>query len=134
MSVPFSIPTFFRLRSGQLVTWKNGWVPRPGMFGILICLLALGLSGCSKNSALVGKWQGDTAGDTMEFRSDGTFSIAGDKDMKGTYSFNGDTLDTKLDGDMGKALGTMSAPAKLEGDTLEITDPDGKVGTYKRVK
>ena len=101
----------------------------------VICLLAFGLSGCSKNSALVGKWQGADPKDVMEFTSDGKFSMAGDKDMKGTFSFNGDTLTLKLDGDMGKAIGDVSAPAKLDGDTLKITDPDDKsTQTYKKVK
>lgn len=97
--------------------------------------MAFGLSGCSKNSALVGKWQGSDPKDIMEFTSDGKFTMAGDKDMKGTFSFNGDTLTLKLDGDMGNALGDISAPAKLDGDTLKITDPDSKsLETYKKVK
>lgn len=98
----------------------------------IICLLALELGGCSKNSALVGKWQGTDPKDVMEFNSDGKFSMAGDKDMKGSFSFNGETLTLKLDGDMAK-LGDISAPAKLDGDTLKITDPDGKLETYKKV-
>ena len=96
-------------------------------------MLALGLCGCSKNSALVGKWQGDKPDNVMEFDSDGKFNMAGDKDMKGTFSFNGDTLTLKLDGDMAK-LGDISAPAKVDGDTLKITDQDGKVETYKKMK
>src|SRR5215471_15974207 len=88
----------------------------------VICLLAFVLAGCSKNSALVGKWQGDKPGNVIEFGSDGKFSMAGDKDMKGTFSFNGDTLTLKLDGAMGSALGDISAPATVDGDTLKITD------------
>jgi hypothetical protein len=99
-----------------------------------IWLLAFGLSGCSKNSALVGKWQGSDPKDVMEFDSDGKFSQVGDKDMKGTFSYNGDTLTLKLDGAMGSALGEISAPAKVDGDTLTITDQDKTVETYKKVK
>jgi hypothetical protein len=83
----------------------------------------------------VGKWQGTDRSDVMEFLPDGTYKVAGDKSMNGTYSFSGDRLSLKLDGDLGKAIGTVSARVVVEGDTLKLTDPDsGKVDVYKRVK
>jgi uncharacterized protein (TIGR03066 family) len=91
------------------------------------------LWGCSKSGALVGKWQGEDPADVMEFRADGTFLLSEGEDMKGTYSFNGKTLKLKLDGELGKALGSMSVPAVVENDTLKMTD-EGKVEVYKRVK
>lgn len=103
--------------------------------GLLIGLLVLAVAGCSKNSVLVGKWQGDESSDIAEFHADGTFTMGGDKDMKGTFSFNGETLELKLDGDVGKMIGKISARVKVEGDVMKITDPDnGKVETMKRVK
>ena len=105
--------------------------------GLLVCLI-VALSGCSKNSALVGKWQGDKESVITEFHADGTFKIvgeAGGEEMKGTYSFNGERLELKIDGDVGKTMGTISARVKVEGDTMKLTDPkNGKVETLKRVK
>ena len=95
----------------------------PSVLGLALLLgLTAFVSSCSKNSALVGKWQGKDASEIAEFRADGTFKFSGGEPMSGTFSFNGSELSFKLDGDLGKALGTVTAQASIEGDTLKISD------------
>ena len=104
-------------------------------FSVALLLGLLVLSGCSKNSALVGKWQGKDASDIAEFKADGTFKFSGSEPLNGTFSFNGSELSLKLDGDLGKALGTMTAQATIEGDTLKISDTKKSApDVYTRVK
>jgi hypothetical protein len=103
--------------------------------GFVLVIALFALSSCSKNSALVGKWQEKGVNVIAEFNTDGTVKFSGSEPMTGTFSFNGSELTIKLDGDLGKALGTMTEQATIDGDTLTIRDskkdtPD----VYTRVK
>ena len=105
---------------------------------LLGCCLALVLSSCSQkaNPALYGKWQEEGARDTMEFRKDGTFTLGRPGDtMTGKYKFTGsDSIKLELDGPMAKVVGSMDCRFVVQGDTLDMTMPDGTKSHNKRVK
>ena len=61
-------------------------------FGFVLLLALFARSSCSKNSALVGKWQEKGASVIAEFNADGTFKFSGGEPMTGTYSFSGSEL------------------------------------------
>jgi len=103
------------------------------------CCLALVLSSCSPkaNTALYGKWQEDGAKDITEIREDGTFRIGGPgrETMTGKFKFTGsDSIKMELDGPEGKVVGPMACRFVVQGDTLDLTMPDGTKSHNKRVK
>ena len=107
--------------------------------GLLGCILAVALSSCSPkaNPALYGKWQEDGAKDITEFRADGTFTIGGQgrETVTGKYTFKGaDSIRMELDGPEAKLIGPMVCRFVVQGDTLDMTMPDGSKSRNKRVK
>jgi hypothetical protein len=94
---------------------------------------------CSQkpNPALYGKWQEEGARDITEFREDGTFSIggAGRETMTGKYKFTGaDTIRMELAGPLATVVGPMNCRVIVQGDTLDMTMPDGTKSHNKRIK
>jgi hypothetical protein len=101
--------------------------------------LAWLLPSCSgkPNPAIYGKWQEAGDKDITEFRQDGTFRIGGGggEAMTGKFKFVGsDQVKLELDGAEGKAVGPMVCKVVIEGDTLDMTMPDGSKSRNKRVK
>src|SRR5262245_61118506 len=96
---------------------------------LVSCSVLLAFSSCSKpNPALYGKWQEDGAKDITEFREDGTFSIggAGRETMTGKYKFTAaDRIKLELSGPEAKVVGPMICQVVVQGDTLDMTMPDG---------
>lgn len=104
---------------------------------LVVCGMTLLLASCSKsNSALVGKWKGKTDGSLAEFHADGTFAMGDSQDrMMGKYTVSGsDSIKLELDGPVGKAVGPMVGKFVVQGDSLDITSPEGEVEHFQRVK
>lgn len=94
------------------------------------CVLACILPSCSgkPNTAIYGQWQEAGDKDITEFREDGTFRIGGGGGgtMTGKFKFVGaDRVKLELDGAEGKVVGPMVCKIVIEGDTLDMTMPDG---------
>jgi uncharacterized protein (TIGR03066 family) len=111
-------------------------------FGSMLCLVGLALcclvSACTPQGAkeIVGKWKAKDSSETMEFRSDGKMVMGeGEDKMTGKYKLvSRERLKMELDGALGKLVGSIEYKIKLEGDKLEMTDPDGEKETLERVK
>lgn len=98
---------------------------------VLICLIAVLLVGCGKNSSLVGTWDTDAEGKLdFELYSDGT-GIAENYSLEWVAE-NGKL---KVTFDVG-ILGTVadSYSYELSGNILVLTDDEGESTTYTRVK
>ena len=81
--------------------------------------------------SIVGRWKEPDGKDITEFRADGTVTetpSAGEM-IRGRYSLDGTTLKLNLDG-----VDELTFPVKLGADALEMTDPEGTVTRYERIK
>jgi hypothetical protein len=99
---------------------------------ILMIGLVFALGGCGGDDAgsLVGKWSNEQQEQTIEFKSDGTMSLASDGyTMKFTYQIDGNTVHLVMEG--GQAAEDMSYA--LDGDTLTLTSEEQSL-TYNRVE
>jgi hypothetical protein len=95
------------------------------------------LSSCSpqSNPALVGKWQEKGDPSITEFRADGTFSIHLGEALTGKYqSVDSEHIKLTFDGVAGKVVGVSTWKAVVQGDTLDLTDPDGNKSQFQRQK
>ncbi len=103
---------------------------------LLALVYASLLAACSIQRSILGKWV-ETDGreqETDEYLKDGTFIVNSSTQgqMTGKYSFADEThMKLQFDGLMSVA-GTFVLTVKLSGGELSITDPNGKVSTYKR--
>lgn len=79
---------------------------------------------------IVGRWKEPSGSDTTEFRADGSVieKPAGGETIRGRYSLEGTKLKIKLEG----LAEELSFKAVLKPEALEMTEPDGKVITYRR--
>jgi hypothetical protein len=120
---------------------KKSHINNSGLASLVAVSLACGMlcliAGCSYKGSkeIVGKWKAKDGTSLTEFHADGTFILGGDKEMAGKYKFVGsDKVKLTLDGPMGKVIGGMVFRAVINGDTLEMTDPDGEKQVFQRVK
>ncbi len=81
--------------------------------------------------SLVGRWREPKGKDTTEFQGDGkvTEKPASGETIRGTYTLEGAKLKIRLEGVKDELVFT----AKVQGDSLEMTDPDGQTTRYERV-
>ena len=104
-----------------------------GLFTVVTMLLMAGIivtiAGCGGSGALVGKWEETSDGEIMEFFKNGTVNIDGEectwKAEKGrltiTISYLGMT-------------DSVTVGYKVSGSKLTVTEDDGEVYTYKKIK
>ena len=93
--------------------------------GLILAVAACGGGGDS----IVGKWV-DSSGYEFEFTADGKFLSDETQGINMTYVVEGNKINFKSDFGIG-----VSMEFSLDGDTLEITDPEtGEAETAKRVK
>ncbi len=81
---------------------------------------------------IVGRWKDPNSGDVTEFHADGavTENVAGGEPIRGRYSLTGSKLTINLTG----VPDELSFPVAIKTDTLEMTDPEGHVTRYEKVK
>ncbi len=86
----------------------------------------------SSEGALVGKWQSQTLGETIEFTTDGKMIVSkeGETDIIFSYAAEGGMLTLTLEATAGEA----SVAYTIEGDTLTIEDPEMGPTPYSRVQ
>lgn len=87
-------------------------------------------------SEIVGKWTDADGTENIEYKADGTFTeVVGGETMKGKYSFPDAThIKAELEGPMA-AMGAITSPIKITGDTMEMAGEEGKPAMkYTRVK
>jgi len=107
-----------------------------GVKAALAMLLLAGLlatfAGCGGGSALVGKWDaledGKPSGEIMEFLKDGTFTADG---MEGEWKAEKGRITFTFPSFFGY---TLEYDYKISGSTLTLTDDDGEVEIYQKVK
>jgi len=92
---------------------------------------------CSNKTSIVGKWR-EIGGDNArpEFFKDGTIRAVGSdgRSLGGTYSFvEKDRIKMELSGVGAHAVAVIVRVA-ISGSELKLTDEQGKVSRYKRVK
>lgn len=81
--------------------------------------------------SIVGRWKEPNSSDTTEFHADGTVTEktgTGDT-IRGRYSVRDKILKINLDG----VPDELSFPVAIATNSLEMTDPDGKVSRYERI-
>ncbi|MEO5722686.1 MAG: DUF5640 domain-containing protein [Chthoniobacterales bacterium] len=80
---------------------------------------------------LVGRWKEPKGKDTTEFHADGkvTEKPASGENIRGTYTLDGSKLKIQLEG----VPDALSFSAVVNGDKLEMTDPDGQTTRYERI-
>ena len=102
-------------------------------FTIIAVLLLMGMvitiTGCNKSSALVGRWEevedGTPTGEIIEFFSDGTVISEG---MQFEWKTDKDRI-------IFSAFGFVETGSyKVSGSKLTLTDSDGEVATYRKLK
>lgn len=81
-------------------------------------------------TSIVGKWREPQGKDTTEFHSDGTITEkpATGETIRGRYLFDGTHLKIHIDG----VADELTFSAKIQNDTLEMTDRDGQSTRYQR--
>jgi len=102
---------------------------------LALLVLAMGLAGCGNSqAAVVGKWEGMTAGTPfiMEFKSDNKVVMTADNEeyMSGTYTFDGKT---KIDMDFGSG-NTAKGELNDKKDSIIMTDSDGNAVKLSKIK
>jgi len=104
-------------------------------YSLLAFCFVLILASCSSKpeSLIIGKWQEIGSTNTLEFFQDGTVKITGTtglakKSGTGTYKF--------IDGSRLKFEGALVMEVKIliSSEKLTLTDPEGKVWTYQKIK
>ena len=119
---------------------------------LILCAVVFLFVSCSKRSSIIGKWQlqVDLQGQKLsekemaeletyrikyEFFKEGTFtmSLLGTPNV-GKYSFVEDDIIKIELGGMGSWAGPMLMRVSKSGKELSLTDPQGKVSTYERMK
>jgi len=108
-----------------------------GVAVLALCLLlvvgaGLGVGGCGGDdgAALIGRWANEDAGESIEFRPDGSVTISsGESAMQLTYRIEGDTIRLKKE----ESGETKALVYSLEGDSLTLT-ADGTSVTYDRTE
>lgn len=83
-------------------------------------------------ASIVGRWKDPNSGDVTEFHADGavTENVSGGEPIRGRYSLSGSKLTINLAG----VADELSFPVVIKPDTLEMTDPEGHVTRYQKVK
>lgn len=104
-------------------------------YSFLAFCFVLILASCSSKpeSLIIGKWQEIGSANTIEFFQDGTVKITGTtglgkKSSSGTYKFL-DEGRLKLEGGLGIEVRIL-----ISNEELTITDPEGKLWKYRKVK
>lgn len=98
---------------------------------VWVLVLALAITGCSFTKSIVGKWENDTLGITMQFFKDGTV-ISGI--LNGTYTQpDKNHLRIELQGWLG-LVGPQVFEYTIEDDQLILTDGFGNKSAWTRVK
>ena len=98
-------------------------------------MLAIFLVSCSSNSenSIVGKWQKDGGTQAkVEFYKDGSVTaVAGSNQLSGKYEF----LDeNRLRIDYGGKVGAMIFKMSILENELVLTEPNGRISTFKRTE
>lgn len=98
-----------------------------------VCFVLLFASCSSSANSIAGKWE--EVGGTharMEFLKDGNvIAVAGRKQLTGRYEF----LDkNRLRIDYGGRIGAMVFQVSIAEDELVLTEPNGDISKFKRVK
>jgi hypothetical protein len=123
------------LRHKQMNLPKRNLFPTAGSL-LSVLMVSLLLWSCSpSNTALVGKWQEQGDPSVTEFRADGTFVIHLGEKLTGKYKSAGkEHIKLSFDGVVGKVVGESTWKTVVQGDNLELTDPDGNKSRFQRVK
>ena len=106
-----------------------------GVAVLALCLMlvvAVGVGGCGggDGASLIGRWANEDAGESIEFRPDGSVTISsGESAMELTYRTDGDTIRLKEE----KSGETKALVYSLDGDSLTLT-ADGRSMTYDRTE
>lgn len=96
----------------------------------LCLLLALSSCGGEEGASLIGRWANESAGESIEFRPDGSVTISsGDSAMELTYDIEGDTIRLSQEG----SGETQELRYSLDGDTLTLSS-GGKSMKYDRTE
>lgn len=99
----------------------------------LVVCFALMFASCALKPGwdMVGKWQKNDAKDTIEFSTGGTLSmVSGNTSLTASYKLRDPA---HLEINMG-VLGPLVLKVALSNNVLSITDANGKVTQYHRVK
>ena len=106
-----------------------------GVAVLALCLMlvvAVGVGGCGggDGASLIGRWANEDAGESIEFRPDGSVTISsGESAMQLTYRIEGDTIRLKKE----ESGETKALVYSLDGDSLTLT-ADGRSMTYDRTE
>ena len=81
--------------------------------------------------SIVGRWKEPGGADVTEFQADGTVTEtpASGETIRGRYSLAAGKLKLNLDG-----VDELTFPVKNSADTLEMTDTEGAVTKYERIR
>lgn len=81
--------------------------------------------------SLVGRWREPGSSDTTEFHADGSVieSTGDEETIRGRYSLENKVLTINLEG-----VDELTFPIALGPDTLEMTDEEGKITHYERIR
>ncbi len=98
---------------------------------VWMLVVAMFLAGCGLTQSIVGKWQNDTLGVTLQFFKDGTV-ISGI--LNGTYTQpDKNHLKIELQGWLG-LVGPQIFTYTIEDDQLVLTDGFGNKSVWNKVK
>ena len=80
---------------------------------------------------IVGRWKEPGGADVTEFQADGTVTEtpASGETIRGRYSLAAGKLKLNLDG-----VDELTFPVTISADTLEMTDTEGAVTKYERIR
>ncbi len=100
--------------------------------GLILCLVMM-FAACSLKPTwdIIGKWQKTEGGETIEFARNGNMTLTNGKTSVTVPFKFGDPQHLQID--LG-SIGMVTAQTAVGKDSLTITDANGKVSTYKRVK
>lgn len=101
-------------------------------FGLVLCLVVMAASCALKPSwDVVGKWQKVDGNETIEFARNGNVTVTtGSVTFTVPYMFS----DTKHISIQAGSLGTTKVAVMVQGDEMTLTNPNGKVSKFKKVK
>lgn len=90
------------------------------------------IGAASEPSFIVGRWKEADSSDTTEFHADGTVTekTGSGETIRGRYALREKQLKINLEG----VPDELSFPVAIAADTLEMTDSDGKITLYRRVR